>query len=60
MSRYIAVETDFVGEWIVVDTQYPRGRKPNSKETVYSAKVVQQGLREDFAKTLVKSLNQEG
>lgn len=57
--RYIAVETDFLDEWIVVDTKYPRG-KTISKEMNYGAKVVQQGLREDFAKTLVKSLNEQG
>lgn len=59
MSRYIAAETGFADEWIVVDTQYPNRGWGRKEEPVLGAKVVQQGLREDFAKTLVKSLNEE-
>lgn len=56
--RYLAVE-DHYNTWLVVDTKYPRGRKPNSKEIDYDARVVQSDMQEHFAKTLVKSLNEE-
>lgn len=59
MIRYIAVETGFIEEWLIVDTKYPNRGWGREKQPILGAKVVQQGLREDYAKMLVKSLNEE-